>query len=205
MSENDTKKCPFCAEEIKQEAVFCRYCKRDLSGNKEAAISSIDTKKCPLCGKEMEKQAATCQACGYNVEKVHRPKRGKTLYWVLGIVLLIGLLSSALKDKDTDRKSTSNSSPKKQSSTPISGKVCKTQKNALLFKSKEAWAACYSLDGDARLNMMTKMLDKEEALLEPDGTDVLVIETGWDPWVKIRVMGTEPFFWVHEQRLKCGQ
>lgn len=43
--EGDVRKCPFCAENIKPQAVVCPHCQRDLPSPKPKAQSSPATKR----------------------------------------------------------------------------------------------------------------------------------------------------------------
>lgn len=46
----ETKKCPYCAESVKAEAIICRFCNRDISGNVPVAQKKVvhKTDKKPL-------------------------------------------------------------------------------------------------------------------------------------------------------------
>ncbi|MDZ4837411.1 MAG: DUF4352 domain-containing protein [Candidatus Melainabacteria bacterium] len=58
-----TKKCIHCAEEIKSEASFCKYCKQVVDESAYEDEAAPGTKLCPFCAEEIKKAAIRCKHC----------------------------------------------------------------------------------------------------------------------------------------------
>lgn len=77
------KKCPFCAEFIKSEALVCKYCGNDLSQNKEVLWGPVKNspawgayKQCPNCEEKNVADAKVCLKCGWKPgDKTSTPQR----------------------------------------------------------------------------------------------------------------------------------
>lgn len=57
---NDLRPCPYCAEMIRKQANFCRFCHQKL----EIRKPSPSFKTCPYCAETIPGEAALCSFCG---------------------------------------------------------------------------------------------------------------------------------------------
>jgi hypothetical protein len=63
------KKCPFCAETIRVEAVVCHYCSRTLPVAKDAGYKGQFTDRIVELAKERSNRLITCKQCNNQYDK----------------------------------------------------------------------------------------------------------------------------------------
>ena len=93
---NNTIKCPFCAEQILREDTKCKFCKEDLiefeKVNKPVE-NKIIKNFCPVCKEEINENANKCKHCGAIQNTAYvKSVNNKRLIWGLVCLCIAGYI-----------------------------------------------------------------------------------------------------------------
>jgi hypothetical protein len=62
--------CPHCGKEIREEAIYCRFCRRDVA----PPIWMTDLQKCPFCAEWIEPDLENCPLCNKLIHAATTPE-----------------------------------------------------------------------------------------------------------------------------------